>query len=272
MTPERPHRRIAALALVLAAAALIAVEWLAVPALRPFVAIPIVLIAPGFGLLRVLRVRVGQPVLALAAAFMLSVSIDTLLVIVIDATGARLTARDAAVWIGCVLVVLAIAVMVGPGDAGVPASIAPRAVLRGAMPYVWIAVVAAAVVVFYNLLPTQHGQPFVTLALDGPAARSAQPVAARPGTPVALPVAVTNHSDVAQSFVLRGSATSGTWRPVDITLAPGAVWHGAIRGTAPVVDCTTPVTLTLDPRTAATAPVSLDVWFTDPAGAACAGS
>lgn len=269
MTPERPNRRIAAALLILAAVVLVVVEWIAVSGLRAAIAIPIVLVAPGFGLSRVLRLRIGQPVLALGVAFMLSVSLDTLLVIVIDATGARLTAHDAAVSIGCVLVALALAILAEPGGPAAPWSISRREVLRGAVPYVWIVVVAAAVVVFYNLLPAQHGQPYVSLALDGPAVRSGRPVAARPGAPVDLPVAVANHTDVAQSFVLRGSATSGTWHPVDIMLAPGAIWHGAIHGTAPAVRCTTPVTLTLDPRTPTPPPVSLDVWFTDAGGATC---
>ena len=269
----RPHRSIAAGLLLASGAALVAAEWLQVPWARMVVGIPIVMLAPGYGLSRILRIRTNRAVLTLGLVVMLSLSIDTLIVLAIDAAGFRLTARDAAVWIAGILIAFAAVLVFRHGEPDGERQLGNwtrRNVARSALPYVWIAIVAGAVVAFHSALPSHRLQPFVQMSLDGPAASTSAPIVAAPGTNVSLPVAVGNFTGATQTFVLHATPASGVaWRPVGVVVKSGATWHGSIRGPAPAGPCPSSVMLALRPQSNPGSTTSLDVRVTNSSGARC---
>jgi hypothetical protein len=228
---HRPLVRVEVTALVLVAAG-------AFPQpVRALVAVPALLLLPGYATLIALRLTGGKPADGTQTVLMsliTSMAVVPLLLLGLHALGMPLVAGAMmpAVAVYCAIVAL----LGGRAAAGIRPVDNDLVATGGRV--VAAAVAAAGIIaVGLHVLPGAPEARYSALAFGGSWAKLEGPVFAAPATPVDVPVTVTNHTGTAKRYVLRPHMTGASWKPRVITVEPGATWSGAVSGSVPRGGC-----------------------------------
>jgi hypothetical protein len=273
MTPVRLRHATAIGVLIISAGILVVAAWVPVTAAAWVLAIPIAMLAPGFGLSRLLDIRAGQLVTSLGLALVLSLSIDTLMVVAVTGLGVHLSARTGSAYLAGILLVLAGALAIrNPRRRAPSPSWTGHQIVRTAAPYVWIGIVGVAVVALYHALPAAPAQPFVAFSVAGPTGNLTRTTSVTSDSAVAVPLAVRNSTGTAQAFTITGVTSSGhEWHPIELTLPSGSTWSGVMRGDPGATGCDARVSFTLRSRGSTSPATSQTVQAPLPGNATCTG-
>ncbi len=235
---SRSILRIGAAPLIMSGAALMSASTLLPTGARSVLVLPLVLLLPGWALLRAVtgsadRRDVG---LAIGLSAMLSVALLVLTALAMSAGSVPLRARNVVIGLDVLLAVLALVVYIQERVTGSRAEQPPpTGVVRSGIriPTRWIAAAAACAVLggtFAALVATYSSvrpvpaneNPWIELSLAGPPAHVAM-LRRAPGEGVQLRAEVTNRTRSSQKARFLLQVDGGAWRPAQSQLlGPGA--------------------------------------------------
>jgi uncharacterized membrane protein len=265
--PSRPRPRAHTVqlpppALMLLAATLVmsAGALVPVPALRVALTLPVALVAPGYALLAALfgTWRRFDPGPAAAACVMLSMAVYALLMLALYVAAVPLSLTSLLVGTDGLILLLAVLAEArerkAAGTAWLPA--APRVAAgerspwhgarAGALLGAILAGVIAALVIAMVLLPKPVDQPYTQLYLSGTSAHVSGIVTVQPHQMLTLEVGVANKTHRTQTYRIAPAVdNSASWPARTLTLSPGQIWAGAVRGGVPAGGCVHRVAISL---------------------------
>ena len=251
----------AAVALLVAGAIMNAALQLDGPA-RVAIELPLALVLPGAAVIAAARgSRPARPASDIGLAIVLSFATWIFVALVCFVFEQPLTTT--AFVMGCNAVVLAAAVVCAVRAvplstlAGVPSGRDQR--LRFVLFVLAFGACGATVAFGARVAPAPA--PYSELALAGRWAHVASSVAVRPGKPVDVDIAVSNHTAATRTYVVTSKMQGATWKPRSFLLAPGATWRGQVSGLVPRGGCLHRLSVALgDPATESVVG-TLTVWL-----------
>jgi uncharacterized membrane protein len=204
---------------------------------RATVAIPALLLLPGYATLLALRLNASKQsdsAQTVLMSLVASMAVIPLLLLGLHSLGMPLVS-------GAILPALAgyccIASLLGGRCAAAPQAVDGTLLATGAR-VVAVALAAALIIgVGLRVLPGTPEAQYTSLALGGTWAKVATPTFAQAGKPTSVTVTVTNHSGAEKRYVLKPTMDGGTWKSRTITVAAGATWTGDVTGTVPHGGC-----------------------------------
>jgi uncharacterized membrane protein len=225
--------------------------------LRAVVVVPALLLVPGYALVTALRLGGRDGYVTLPLSFAASVATIPLVVVALDAANVPLSTLTLVPAVAVVSAALAAAGGVrrhvrAPrvGDAG-------GLVAAAAVAVACVGVVAAGVA----FLPGSPPERFSTISLAGAWADTGRPVAVTPGEPVAVRIAVANHTGRDRAYVVAPQLAGGRWPARHITVPAGETWTGDVAGTVPAGGCLHRLRMRLRGERAPQPSPGLVVWF-----------
>ncbi|MDX6594387.1 MAG: hypothetical protein QOJ13_3583 [Gaiellales bacterium] len=204
---------------------------------RAMVAVPALLLLPGYATVVALRLNAAKQsdsAQTMLMSLVASMAVIPILLLGLHGVGMPLVS-------GAILPVLAgyccVAALLGGRRAARPQAADGTLIATGGR-IVAVALLAAMIIgVGLRTLPGTPDARYTSLALGGTWSQVSTPTFAPAGKPTGVTVTVANHSDAAKRYLLEPAMDGGTWKSRTITVAAGATWTGDVTGTVPAGGC-----------------------------------
>jgi uncharacterized membrane protein len=204
---------------------------------RALLAVPALLLLPGYATLIALRLSTAkQSDSAQTALMSLVASMAVVPLVLLGLHGVGLPLVSGAI-IPVVAGYCCVAALLGGRRAAQPQAVDGTLVATAARGAAVALLAAVIIAVGMRNLPGAPASPYTSLALGGTWAKVSTPAYAPAGKPTSVTVTVTNHSGSSKRYLLEPAMDGARWKSRTITVGAGATWSGNVTGSVPKGGC-----------------------------------